>query len=325
MKNLVTGATGFIGKRLLARLRAQGEDCRALCRSEIPDQDAILADLADQAALARACAEIDCVYHCAGYAHAFSASDPNAHWHINYEGTQNLLRAAVEAGVTRFVFLSSVKAMADPREDCADEDWPGDPSTPYGRAKLAAENAVLEIGAKYGVHVVILRLAMVYGRGGRGNLERMANGIRAGWFPPLPETGNRRSLVHVEDVITAMILTMRMPVANGKTYIVADSKQYSGREIYDTVRNALGMPPASWEVPEVLLRAGGTMGDIMGKLTGRSFPLNSEVTDRLLGSSCYNTARIEQDLGWKACISLDEGVREMCSQNSVGIISPNLP
>lgn len=325
MKNLVTGATGFIGKRLLARLRAQGESCRALCRSETLDQDAMLADLADLAALTRACMGVDCVYHCAGYAHALSASDPNAHWRINYEGTQNLLRAAVEAGVTRFVYLSSVKAMADPQEDCVDEDWPGEPNTPYGRAKRAAENAVLEVGAKYGLHVVILRLAMVYGWGGRGNLERMANGIRAGWFPPLPETGNRRSLVHVEDVVTAMILAMRKSVANGKTYIVADSRHYSGREIYNAIRNALGMLPVNWKVPAVLLRTGGTMGDIMGKLTGRSFPLNSEVTDRLLGSACYNTAKIEQDLGWRARISLDEGVREMCSQNSVGINSPDLP
>lgn len=87
--------------------------------------------------------------------------------------------------------------MAEPGDACADKDWPGEPATPYGRAKRAAEDAVLEAGAKYGMHVVNLWLAMVYGHGGRGNLERMARGIRAGWFPPLPETGNRRSLVHM--------------------------------------------------------------------------------------------------------------------------------
>ncbi|MFN3595635.1 MAG: NAD-dependent epimerase/dehydratase family protein, partial [Thiobacillaceae bacterium] len=153
-------------------------------------------DLLDPASLARACEGVDTVFHCAGYAHAFASSDPDAHWRIDFEGTRNLVQAASEAGVRRFVFLSSVKAMAEPNDACVDEDWPGEPATPYGKAKRAAEEAVLDAGAKYGMHVVNLRLAMVYGRGGRGNLERMARAIRAGWFPRLPETGNRRSLVH---------------------------------------------------------------------------------------------------------------------------------
>ena len=152
---------------------------------------------------------------------------------------------------------------------------------------------------------------MVYGRGGRGNLERMAHGIRAGWFPPLPETGNRRSLVHVDDVEAVMRLVAQSLAANGRTYIVADPKAYSGREIYDAIRSALGKPPIRWRVPAALLRAGGRLGDGVGNLFGRSLPFNSEVTDRLLGSARYTPARIEQELGWRARIGLEEGVREM--------------
>jgi nucleoside-diphosphate-sugar epimerase len=270
-----------------------------------------LGDLLDPGSLRAACDGVESVFHCAGYAHAFVSSDPDIHWRINFEGTRNLLRAAGEAGVRRFVFLSSVKAMAEPGDACADEDWPGEPVTPYGRAKRAAEDAVLEAGVKYGMHVVNLRLAMVYGRGGRGNLERMARGIRAGWFPPLPDTGNRRSLVHVDDVVAAMRLVAQAPAANGRTYIVADPKAYSGREIYDAIRRALGKPPARWWVPAALLRSGGRLGDGLGKLAGRTLPLNSEVTERLLGSACYAPARIERELGWRAGIGLDDGVREM--------------
>jgi len=225
--------------------------------------------------------------------------------------TRNLLKAAGEAGVRRFVFLSSVKAMAEPGDVCVDEDWLGEPATPYGRAKRAAEEAVLESGAKYGMHVVNLRLAMVYGRGGRGNLERMARGIRAGWFPPLPETGNRRSLVHVDDVVAAMRLVAQAPAANGRTYIVAEPRAYSGREIYDAIREAVGRAPSHWRVPDSLLRLGGILGDGLGKLSGLTLPLNSEVAERLLGSACYSPARIERELGWQACIRLEEGVREM--------------
>jgi len=305
-QSLVTGGSGFIGGRLW-----QPGDL-ALVRSPGNLPDAVVGDLLDMPSLKRACEGIDTVFHCAGHAHAFSSSDPDAHWRINFEGTHNLIQAAGQAGVQRFIFLSSVKAMAEPGNACVDEDWPGAPSTPYGKAKRAAEDAVLDAGTKYGMHVVNLRLAMVYGRGGRGNLERMARGIRAGWFPPLPETGNQRSLVHVDDVVSAMRWVAGRPKANGRTYIVADPQAYSGREIYDALRATLAVPSApTFRVPAWLLRAGGRAGDALGSTVRRSLPLNSEVIDRLLGSACYSPARIEQELGWRAKIGLTEGLREM--------------
>lgn len=303
---LVTGASGFIGHRLL-----QPGD-RALVRAADNMPNSVIGDLLDPASLVAACNGIDTVFHCAGYAHAFSSSDPDAHWRINFEGTRNLLQAAGAAGVKRFVFLSSVKAMAEPGDECVDEDWPGEPVTHYGRAKRAAEDLVLEAGAKFGMHVVNLRLAMVYGRGGRGNLERMARGIQSGWFPPLPETGNRRSLVHVNDVVAAMRLVADVAAANGRTYIVAGPRAYSGREIYDAIRAAISPAPTlRWSVPPRLLRAGGVVGDAFGVLLRRSLPLSSEAVSRLLDSACYSPARIERELGWRAQVGLAEGVREM--------------
>jgi UDP-glucose 4-epimerase len=307
MISLVTGATGFIGSCVL-----EPED-RALVRSMRAISRAVCGDLLEPASLSMACEGVNCVFHCAGYAHAFTSSDPDLQWRVNLEGTCNLLRAAGEAGVKRFVFLSSVKAMAEPGDECVDEDWPGLPTTPYGRAKRAAEDAVLDAGVTYGMHVVNLRLAMVYGRGGRGNLERMARGIRAGWFPRLPETGNRRSLVHVDDVVAAMRLVAEEPAANGRTYIVADARPYSGREIYDTIRGVAPRLTFSWSAPAWLLRTGGVVGDIAGRAIHRQWPLNSEVIERLLGSACYSPARIEKELGWRARIGLVEGVREMLS------------
>ena len=300
--SLITGATGFIGRRLL-----QPGD-RALARDGTKMPGAVCGNLLDPASLAAACKGIETVFHCAGHAHAFASSDPEAHWRINFEGTRNLLAAAGEAGVKRFVFLSSVKAMAEPGDKCVDEDWPGEPVTPYGKAKRAAEDAVLEAGVRYGMHVVNLRLAMVYGRGGRGNLERMARGIRAGWFPPLPETGNRRSLVHVDDVVSVMRLVAEATAANGRTYIVADPRAYSGRELYDAIRAASAagaVPPTPtfrWSVPAGVLRAAGRLNGRLG-----------EIVDRLIGSACYSPARIEREPGWRARIGLAEGLREMLS------------
>lgn len=304
---LVTGASGFIGQRLL-------RPCdRALVRTTCGLQNAVIGNLLDPASLAAACHGVDTILHTAGYAHAFPSASLDAHWRINYEGTRNLLMAAGEAGVRKFVFLSSVKAMAEPGSLCVEEDWPGEPASAYGKAKRAAEDAVLEAGVRYGMHVVNLRLAMVYGRGGRGNLGRMAQGIAAGWFPPLPETSNRRSLIHVHDVVEAVRLVAMQPVANGRTYIVADARAYSGREIYDTLRAVLGKPPARCRVPEWLLRSGGCVGDILGLLSCRPFPFNSKIVDRLLGSACYRPDRIGKELGWCAKFNLMDGAREMLS------------
>lgn len=297
MTSLITGANGFIGRRLV-----QPGD-RGLMRNLTALPSSVRGDLLDFSSLASACEGTETIFHCAGYAHALSSSDPDVHWRINYEGTRNLLAAAGHAGVRRFIFLSSVKAMAEPGDVCADENWPGEPMTHYGKSKRAAENAVLEAGSKYGMHVVNLRLAMVYGRGGRGNLERMARAIRAGWFPPLPETGNRRSLVHVKDVVEVMRLVAEKAEANGRTYIVADSCTYSGRQIYESIRTALDLSALpSFTVPAGFLRAAGHLNARLG-----------EIVDRLIGSECYSPARIEQELGWRARIGLTEGLREMLS------------
>lgn len=303
MKVLVSGSAGFIGRRLL-----QPGD-HALARDGAKMSGAVRGDLLDPASLATACKGIETVFHCAGYAHAFASSDPNAHWRINFEGTRNLVSAAGEMGVKRFVFLSSVKAMAEPGGECVDEDWQGEPPSllsPYGKAKRAAEDAVLEASVRYGMHVVNLRLAMVYGRGGRGNLERMARAIQAGWFPPLPETANRRSLVHVQDVVDVMRLVAERPEANGRTYIVADPRAYSGREIYDAIRAVLRAPTLRWSVPAGVLRAAGRLNGRLG-----------EIVDRLIGSACYSPARIERELGWRARIGLKEGLREMLGDEAI--------
>ncbi len=297
MRVLVSGSTGFIGRRLFAA----GD--HALVRKPAGLVNEVVGDLLDPASLVAACKGIETVFHCAGYTHAYASSDPDAHWRINFEGTKNLVEAAGSAGVARFVFLSSVKAMAEPGGQCVDEDWPGEPVTPYGRAKRAAEDAVLETGVKFGMHVVNLRLAMVYGRGGRGNLERLARAIRAGWFPPLPETGNRRSLVHAQDVVEVMRLVATRAEANGRTYIIADPRPYSGREIYDAIRAELRAPALRWSVPAWAWRA-----------AARLHPRLSEIVDRLLGSACYSPARIERELGWRARVGLLEGLQEtLCS------------
>lgn len=312
--NLVSGATGFIGRRLLAELLKEKSACLALSRRPISGVNTMTSDLADKSGLTAACAGVKRVFHCAGYAHAFSSlsgDDSALHRRVNFEGTRNLVEAAGEAGVKRFVFLSSVKAMAEPGDALADEDLPGEPDTAYGQAKHAAEAAVLEAGRRYEMHVVNLRLVMVYGAGGRGNLERMGRLVQRGIFPPLPETDNHRSLVHVADVLSAMRRVADDARANGRTYIVASQEAPSGRELFDALRVAQGMSRCTWALPESVLRLAALVGDGLEAVTRRRLPLDSEALARLLGSAWYSPARIERELGWRAQVSLAEGLREM--------------
>ncbi|KXB30146.1 hypothetical protein AT959_12285 [Dechloromonas denitrificans] len=243
-----------------------------------------------------------------------NGNDSKRHQEINFEGTRNLVEAAGQAGVKRFVFLSSVKAMAEPGDALVEEDFEGEPNTAYGRSKRAAERAVLEVGQRHGMHVVNLRLAMVYGSGGRGNLERMGRLVRLGGFPPLPETGNHRSLVHIEDVLAATRLVAEDDRANGRTYIVASPEAPSGRQLYDALREALGLTPCAWAVPASALRMVARVFDGVEFVTRRRIPLDSEALERLLGSAWYSPARLERELGWQARISLAEGLQEMFRQ-----------
>jgi nucleoside-diphosphate-sugar epimerase len=313
--DLVTGATGFIGRCLAQHLVHIGQPCRLLARHARGGDDIQVADLADTTALSNACIGVDRVFHCAGYAHAFSSlssgEDAKQHWRVNFEGTRNLVEAAGRSGVKRFVFLSSVKAMAEPGEVCANEDCLGEPVSAYGQSKRAAEEAVLEAGARYGMHVVNLRLTMVYGSGGHGNLERMGRLVSRGLFPPLPETGNHRSLVHVNDVVAAMCQVVGDDRARGRTYIVAGPQAPSGRQLFDAMRTVLGLPECHWAVPQSALRLAARCGDGLETILKRRLPLDSEALDRLLGSAWYSPARIKEELGWRAKISLEEGLREM--------------
>ena len=305
---LVTGGTGFIGRRLAATLRERGTQVRMLVRPHHMTQptgenmETVGGDLADTASLARACEGMDTVIHTAGFAHADAAATPafaDRHWTINAEGTFHLLDAAVAAGVQRFIFLSSVKAMGDPGPRCVDERWDTPPETPYGQAKRAAEAQVLAVGHTSGLHTVNLRLALVYGPGMKGNVPRWINAVRRGRVPPLPETGNRRSLVHVDDVVQAVLLAVAQSAARGQTYLVTDGQPYSGRELDLMIRRALGRPVPRWTVPAAVLYGVAVLTDGALWITGRRERPFRSALDKLLGWACYNSARIEQELGYR--------------------------
>ncbi len=313
---LVTGATGFIGGRLLASLRASGQAVRAFARRPVEGVETVTGDIRDPAAAARACAGVAVVYHCAGFAHAMnmpSGTMARLHQEVNADAVQTVGAAAARAGAAAFVLLSSVKAMGPGGGVCVDETWPLPPDSDYGRARRAGEAALARICRDTGMRAAALRPVMVYGAGGRGNLPRMAEAIRHGRFPPLPETGNRRSFVHVDDVVSALLLAGGQGGAPGgcEAYIVAHAETHSGRAVYDAIRAELGLPPARVRIPRGVLRGAAYCCDFATRISGARLPFGSEVYDRLLGSAWYSAEKFSRETGWVARVDLAAGLREM--------------
>lgn len=298
-KALVTGASGFIGSQLCQALMNQGYAVRTCSRAG-HGPDNIAFDFAKPGACpAELCAGIDVVFHLAGKAHALAENRQDAaeYREVNTEGTRKLLEAAQQAGVKSFVFFSSVKAVGDSSRQPMDETLNEPASDPYGLSKYEAEQLVLHGG--YIPHPVVLRLSMVYGDTEKGNLPRMIKAVRRGIFPPLAESGNQRSMVHVEDVIASALLAAEKPEAAGQIYIVTDQQNYSTRQIYDAIRAALGKPPVAWSVPMPLLASLARLGDGFGRLTGRRFPIDSDSLKKLTGSAWYSSAKIGRELGFQ--------------------------
>lgn len=315
---LVTGATGFIGRALVSRLRASGGFVRGVARasSRSDAHELMLADLADLPGDSPALDDIDVVFHLAAKTHDMAeASGVEAHYQrTNVEGTRRLLAAARGRPVKRIVFVSSVKVIDEGNLTPADEDTPLRPVTPYGRTKLEAERMVIEESASGAFEAVCLRFPIVYGPGQRGNLQRMIAAIERGRFPPPPANGNRRSMLHVENAVDALLLAGQHPSAGGRTYIVADAAAYSTRGIYDAIRAALGRPPIRWAVPEWTFRLLAAGGDAVRRIAGRRIGFDSAAFQKLLGSAVYDIGRIQRELGYRPSHDLVGSVRSMVDE-----------
>lgn len=322
---LVTGATGKVGRRLVAALLAEGARVAILSRDPGRARDlwpgapieGRRGDLREPATLGRLLDGIELVFHLASYAPGPREPDvygSPAHWPVTALGTRNLAARVAEGRVTRLVYVSSVKAMGDAvaaRGRPAREGDEPAPETLYGRAKLDAERSVLALGGSAGIHAAVLRLPMVYGLTGQGNIARMIDAVARGRFPPWPRVENRRSAVHVEDAVGAALLLARDARAAGGVYLVTDGCPYSTRWLYEQVRRALGRPVPRWTVPMWLLEAAASAGSLAERLSGRAMPLTRVGLGKLKGDAWYSSERIERELGFSPRHGLEAEIPRM--------------
>ncbi|MBK1623492.1 NAD-dependent epimerase/dehydratase family protein [Afifella marina] len=292
----LTGASGFIGRHLLADLRAHGFRVRVLLRRPIDQvltaDSALIGDLAQPANLSRALEGVDAIVHSAGLAHAASGLPEVDYRTINTDATLRLAEAGARAGAKRFVFLSSVRAQSGPStKGVLDESRLPEPTDAYGRSKRAAEEGL----AGLGIDFVSLRPVLVYGPGVKGN---MATLLRLAKSPyPLPFAGlkARRSLLAVENLAEAVRCSLSYPEPLSGAYLVADDTPLTLPEMLRAMRSGLGRPPRLWPFPEFLFAAGA-------RLAGRA-----EILERLSGDLVVDCRRLKR-LGWRPRIASVEGL-----------------
>jgi len=306
----MTGATGFIGHHLCAALLNKGMKLRVLGRKQ-PDIDTEfhywdMTELPSTTSLAG----VEAVFHLAGKAHALAETrqDEDEYFQINTESTRKLLEEAKKAGVQTFVYFSSVKAVGD-IDGVMDESVSVGADTPYGRSKRASERLVLEGG--YVPCPVVIRPSMVYGNTEKGNLPKMIKAVYAGKFPPLPEMNNRRSMVHVNDVVQAALLAAGRVESAGKTYIVTDGETYSTRQMYEWICEALHKPVPIWHLPFFVLKLMAVTGNVIETLSGRRFIFDSAALGKLTGSALYSSEKICNDLKFDPKYNLRDSLPEI--------------
>src|SRR5450759_2491592 len=297
---LVTGASGFVGRPLVAALLRAGYAVRAVTRRQVsfPDsvEAAIVPDLKNSIDWNPILRGVDIIVHLAGPAHskipesAYSEFDQ-----VNWLATQRLAHAAKEAGIDRFIYISSVRAQvgASAVQAIHEQDEPR-PTNQYGRSKLAAEQAVQAAGVPF----TIFRPVVVYGPHPKGNMRTLVRLAR----PPLPlpvaSFTSRRSLLAVDNLISAIIFALNNPVTVGETYLVADSKPMTIGEILTMLRKIQGRSSSTISVPQVIIR-------LLLMMCGRG-----NLWSRFSGDLVVDTSKLES-VGWRPPVDTYEGLRGM--------------
>lgn len=304
---LVTGAGGFVGQRLCAKIAQRGWRVRAALRSpnlSCKGLDSMIVGQIDgQTDWADSLHDVDVVIHLAARVHVMQddAINPLEEFRrVNVAGTEQLARSAAANGVKRFVYVSTVKVNGEATGEGKrfTEADPADPRDPYGVSKYEAEQVLHRIAAETGLEIVIVRPPLVYGPQVKGNFAQMIKVLTKRIPLPLSSTRNLRSLVYVENLVDALIACATHPAAVGQTYLVSDGEDISTTDLLRRLGMALGHPPRLLPCPPALLK-------LAGRLIGKS-----DQIERLLGSLQIASGKIRRELNWIPPYSLQQGLQE---------------
>lgn len=302
---LVTGASGFVGRRLIDALRASGRDVRAAYRSQravTPDVHSVqVGGLGPDTDWTEALQGVDTVVHLAARVHVMNDTvlDPLAEFRrVNVEGTLTLARQAVASGARRFVFVSSIKVNGEatlPGKPFTADDTPA-PQDAYGISKYEAETGLLALSATTGMEVVIIRPVLVYGSGVGANFLSMMRWLKKGVPLPLGAIRNKRSMVALDNLVDLIAVCLDHPAASGQVFLASDGEDLSTPDLLRRTARALGKRALLVPVPAIFLKiAAGLFG-------------KGDVAQRLCGSLQVDINKNKALLGWTPPVSVDAGL-----------------
>jgi UDP-glucose 4-epimerase len=301
---LVTGGSGFVGCALFAELGRRGTTVRGAVRRrsrEHSDGEIVeVGELSGSTDWTAALRDVDTAFHLAARVHQVgdSGSDVEAAYRrTNADATEALARAAIAAGVRRFVFVSSVKVMGEvsTTRPFVESD-PPQPQDAYGRSKLAAEQALAELSGQ--IEVSIVRPPLVYGPGVRANFLSLLELAESGIPLPLGAARAPRSMVYIDNLVDALIACATRPHGSPATYFVADGHDFPVAELVRLLRAEMGLPPLLWTLPGGFVRAAA-------RALGRA-----DAAQRLFSPLQVDSGRIRRELGWSPPVTAEAGLRQ---------------
>ena len=306
-KILLTGASGFVGSAVLGRLLDRGDAVVAALRhgSEAVTSQAEqfrFGQLDGETEWSAALVDVDTVIHSAARVHVMNdtESDPLAAFRkVNVDGTLNLARQAVAAGVKRFVFISSIKVNGEgtPKGRPYTADDQPRPSDPYGISKREAEDALRILASESGLEVVIIRPVLVYGPGVKANFLAMMRWLDKGVPLPFGAIDNRRSLVALGNLADLIVTCVDHPSAANQTFLVSDGEDLSTSALLRRMARALNRSARLIPVPAALLAFAATA---LGKRS---------LSQRLCGSLQVDIEKTRSMLGWRPPLSVDDALQ----------------
>ena len=308
---LITGATGFVGRAVIGKLRDAGHSLSGTTRqADLPQgPDGVplhrVPDFSQVVDWGHFVAGADVVVHLAARTHMTREDGVAAidlYRATNRDGSRSLAEAAAAAGVKRFIFMSSVKAVGEETFGIPlNERDPPAPEDAYGISKWEAEQALAEVAARTGLELVVLRPPLVYGPDVRGNLGTLLKACARGWPLPLGGIDNRRSLISVANLASAVAACAFDPRAAGQTFFVSDGEDISTAELVRRLARAMGRDARLPTMPSPLLSLAKRLPRIGPKVR------------RLAGSLQIDSRAIREQLAWVPPQSLDAGLAEMAA------------
>jgi nucleoside-diphosphate-sugar epimerase len=307
-KFVVTGASGYVARRLIRRLVADGHEVVGLTRGggdgsvELDFREVVVGDYTDNALLECAVTSAQAVFHLAACAHQRDAGENDAalFYAANVLPTEFLARACAVAGVARFVMLSSIGVLGNRTEvDAFSDATVPAPVDPYAVSKARAEQRLAEVLSNRSCDYCIIRPPLVYGPGSPGNFSALVT--LAAKAPLIPLAGIRasRTFIHVDHLIDALVVAATHPAASRRTFVVADREDTSVADVINMAARIFGRE--RWRViaiPEMLLRA-------LALLAGQHAQVN-----KLLAPLRVDASGFEVATGWRPSQTTSDAIAE---------------